>query len=304
MRLFGVNQLYLSDIMRAILNIAFVAVAVSLFACRDMHSVSPKSNVVAKVGDKVLTIEEINQSTPANLTGDDSLSFVKMYVDHWLVKQLKVEEASTLFSSEEEEIEQLVEDYRQSLLMRRVDQYHVEQLMSEDFSDDEIARYYNSHKSNFLLDETMVKGIIVKCNTKDKYNQLRDNIERVGSSSSSIQILEDACQKNGYTLFNHQSEWINFSDFLSDLPTSKSQNYDHILDKVGVQDLVSGNSRYYFMITSACRKGNVAPMEVVSDKIRLILITQRRADIIKQHEQTILDDAFQSGHAQVVKPII
>jgi hypothetical protein len=188
--------------------------------------------------------------------------------------------------------------------MRRVDQYHIEQLMSEDFSDDEIARYYNSHKSNFILDETMVKGIIVKCNTKDKHNQLRDNIERVGSSSSSIQILEDDCQKNGYTLFNHQTEWINFSDFLSDLPTSKSQSYDYILDKVGVQDLVSGNNRYYFMITSACRKGNIAPVEVVSDKIRLILITQRRAEIIKQHEQTILDDAFQSGHAQVVKPVM
>lgn len=303
MRLFGVNQLYLPDIMRTITNIAFVAVAISLFACRDLHSVAPKSNVVAKVGDRVLTIEEINQSTPKNLAGDDSLSFVRMYVDHWLVKQLKVEEASKLFSSEEAEIEKLVEDYRQSLLMRRVDQYHIEQLMSEDFSDDEIARYYNSHKSNFILDETMVKGIIVKCNTKDKHNQLRDNIERVGSSSS-IQILEDDCQKNGYTLFNHQTEWINFSDFLSDLPTSKSQSYDYILDKVGVQDLVSGNNRYYFMITSACRKGNIAPVEVVSDKIRLILITQRRAEIIKQHEQTILDDAFQSGHAQVVKPVM
>lgn len=290
--------------MRTITNIAFVAVVISLFACRDLHSVAPKSNVVAKVGDRVLTIEEINQSTPKNLAGDDSLSFVRMYVDHWLVKQLKVEEASKLFSSEEAEIEKLVEDYRQSLLMRRVDQYHIEQLMSEDFSDDEIARYYNSHKSNFILDETMVKGIIVKCNTKDKHNQLRDNIERVGSSSSSIQILEDDCQKNGYTLFNHQTEWINFSDFLSDLPTSKSQSYDYILDKVGVQDLVSGNNRYYFMITSACRKGNIAPVEVVSDKIRLILITQRRAEIIKQHEQTILDDAFQSGHAQVVKPVM
>lgn len=289
--------------MRTITNIAFVAVAISLFACRDLHSVAPKSNVVAKVGDRVLTTEEINQSTPKNLAGDDSLSFVRMYVDHWLVKQLKVEEASKLFSSEEAEIEKLVEDYRQSLLMRRVDQYHIEQLMSEDFSDDEIARYYNSHKSNFILDETMVKGIIVKCNTKDKHNQLRDNIERVGSSSS-IQILEDDCQKNGYTLFNHQTEWINFSDFLSDLPTSKSQSYDYILDKVGVQDLVSGNNRYYFMITSACRKGNIAPVEVVSDKIRLILITQRRAEIIKQHEQTILDDAFQSGHAQVVKPVM
>ena len=104
-------------------------------------------------------------------------------------------------------------------------------------------------------------------------------------------------------LFDNHSGWVNYSDFLSNLPTTKSQNYDHFLDKVGVQDIVSNGTRYYFYITSVCRKGNVAPVEVVSDKIRRILITQRRSEIIKSHEEDILHRAFNEGDAEIVKQI-
>lgn len=290
--------------MRIFSKIASVAVVVMLVACRDMSSVAPLSNVVAKVGNKVLTSEEIVEAIPANLSSADSLSFVKLYVDNWLIKQLKVEEAETLFSNEQADIERLVKDYRESLLMRRVDQYHIEQNMSEDFSDEDIATYYNAHKANFVLDQTMVKGVIVRCNaTTAKSNVLSANIERVGSSATAMQVLEDACKKNGYTLTDCHSEWVNYSDYLSNLPTTKSQDYDHFLDKVGVQDIVSNGTRYYFYITSVCRKGNVAPMEVVADKIRRILITQRRSEIIKGHEEDIVKRAFADGYAEIVKQI-
>ena len=74
---------------------------------------------------------------PAGLTGDDSLAFTQLYIDKWLVRQLKIEEADQLFSSSEDDIERLVEEYRQSLLMRKVDQYYIDTQMSEDFSDED-----------------------------------------------------------------------------------------------------------------------------------------------------------------------
>ena len=290
--------------MRILSKIAFLMLVVMLSACRELNSVTPLVNVVAKVGDKVLTSDEIADATPANLSEGDSLSFVKLYVDNWLIKRLKVAEAEELFSEEVDDIERLVNDYRESLLMRRVDQYHIEQNMSEDFSDEDIASYFNTHKATFVLDETLVKGLIVRCDgTTAKSNVLRANIERVNKSASAIQVLQDACTKNGYTLFDNHSGWVNYSDFLSNLPTTKSQNYDHFLDKVGVQDIVSNGTRYYFYITSVCRKGNVAPVEVVSDKIRRILITQRRSEIIKSHEEDILHRAFNEGDAEIVKQI-
>ncbi len=59
------------------------------------------------------------------------------------------------------------------------------------------------------------------------------------------------------------------------------------------------NARYYYEITSVCRKGNVAPLEIVSDNIRRILITQRRSEIIKNLEQRMITEAFDNGHARL-----
>ena len=70
---------------------------------------------------------------------------------------------------------------------------------------------------------------------------------------------------------------------------------------MGVQELKIGSDRYYFDFTSVCRKGNVAPLEIVSDNIRRILITQRRSQIIKSHEEQILKSALEDGDAKVYK---
>ena len=96
-----------------------------------------------------------------------------------------------------------------------------------------------------------------------------------------------------------RSEWVGFSDFLTYLPAAQSQDNEHLLDKTGIQQIDAGDKRYYFDFTSVCRKGNVAPLEVVSENIRRILITQRRSEIIKAHEEQIVSEAISSGHARI-----
>ena len=111
--------------MRLVVKILLAATAVAMTACRDLPDYLVSDNTVAKVGRKELKINEIMEAMPANVKGDDSVSFVKLYVDKWLVRQLKVEEADDLFSGSEEDIDRMVEEYRHSLLMRKVDQYYV-----------------------------------------------------------------------------------------------------------------------------------------------------------------------------------
>ena len=102
-------------------------------------------------------------------------------------------------------------------------------------------------------------------------------------------------------MIDNRSEWVNFADFLANLPTTRSQEYDHLLDKLGVQEMKANDVRYYFDFTSVCRKGNVAPLELVVENIRRILVTQRRSEIIKAHEESIVNQAIADGHARYYK---
>ena len=286
--------------MRQFLKIYAFAIAILLSSCRELPDYLVGDNTVARVGRLELTTLEISQAVPKNLTGEDSLAFVKLYIDKWLIRQLKIEEANQLFSSSEKDIERLVEDYRQSLLMNKVDQFYVEQQMSNDFTDEDIAEYYNTHKSDFTLDRTLVKGRILRFDASYRQSKrLKEQMLKAASSTTDDKTFTDICEKNGFLLVDNRSGWINFTDFLANLPTTKSQDYSALLDKMGIQEMKANDACYYFDFTSVCRKGNVAPLEIVADNIRRILITQRRSEIIKAHEDDIISKAMVEGHARL-----
>lgn len=286
--------------MRLVVKILLAVSLAGITSCRDLPDYLVSDNTIAKVGRKELKMNEIVEAMPTNVSGDDSVSFVKLYVDRWLVRQLKVEEADELFSGSEADIERMVEEYRHSLLMRKVDQYYVEQQMSADFTDKDIADYYNTHKADFILDRTLVKGRVLRFDASYRQSKkLLEQMREAATSQSAAKTLAEMCEKNGFELADNRSEWIGFADFLTYLPAAQSQDNEHLLDKTGIQQMDAGGMRYYFDFTSVCRKGNVAPLEVVSDNIRRILITQRRSEIIKAHEEQIVSEAMASGHARI-----
>lgn len=290
--------------MRRLIHILTLVALLAAVSCRELPDYLVGEDTIARVGRDELTIHDVAEAMPSNLQGDDSLTFVKQYVDKWIVRQLKVEEADRLFSGSEKDIERMVEDYRESLLNSRVDQYYVDQQSGGEFTEEDIAEYYNTHKSDFTLDRTLVKGRIVAFS--DTYRQakrLKEQMQKAATSATDDKTFADTCEKNGFQLIDNRSGWINFADFLANLPTTRTQDYEPLLDKMGIQEMEANGMRYYFDFTSVCRKGNVAPLEVVSDNIRRILVTQRRSAIIKSHEEAIVDQAEQQGHARIYKQV-
>ena len=288
--------------MRRLVYISLFVVAFLATSCRELPEYLVGDDTIARVGRNELTIADMADVMPANLKGEDSVVFVKQYVDKWIVRQLKVEEADRLFSGSEKDIERLVKDYRQSLLTGKVDQYYVDQQQGADFTDEDIAEYYNTHKSDFVLDRTLVKGRIICFPASYRQSKkLMEQMRKAATSQGDDKTFSEVCEKNGFLVVDNRSEWVNFADFLANLPTTRAQEYDHLLDKLGIQEMKANDVRYYFDFTSVCRKGNVAPLEMVSENIRRILATQRRSAIIKSHEESIVSKAMEEGHVRIYK---
>ena len=288
--------------MRRLVEILLAVALLTTVSCRELPDYLVGDDTIARVGRKELSINEIDNLMPSHLKGEDSVTYVKQYVDRWIVRQLKVEEADRLFSSSEREIDRLVEEYRQTLLSSRVDQHYVEEQFTGDVTDEDIAEYYNTHKSDFVLDRTLVKGRVL-CFDKSyrQSKRLMDQMRKAATSQSEDKTFSDMCAKNGFLLIDNRSEWVNFADFLTNLPTTRTQDYEPLLDKMGIQQMEANGLRYLFDFTSVCHKGNVAPLEIVSENIRRILITQRRSEIIKAHEELIRRTATDEGHVSVYK---
>ena len=288
--------------MRRVVEIVALLALMGVVSCRELPEYLVSDDTIARVGRKELSINEIDNLMPSNLRGEDSINYVRQYVDRWVVRQLKVEEADRLFSSSEREIERLVEEYRQTLLSSRVDQYYIEEQMVDDVTEEDIAEYYNTHKSDFVLDRTLVKGRILCYDAKYRQSKrLAEQMRKAATSQSEDKTFSDTCEKNGFLLIDNRTEWVNFADFLTNLPTTRTQDYEPLLDKMGIQKMEANGLHYLFDFTSVCRKGNVAPLEIVAENIRRILVTQRRSEIIKRHEESIRQKAMEEGHVSIYK---
>lgn len=277
---------------------AFAAAVLTLVGCRELPGyLAGGGAVVARAGESELHLRDVASVVPGGVTGEDSTAFMQVYVDRWVRKQLKLQEAEQLFSSSAEDIDKMVEEYRQALLIRKLDQYYVDRRVDTTFTDDEIKAYYNAHLADFRLDRTLVKGRIVRFG--ENYRQARKLKTLMGSGSEAQQQdFRDICAKNDFTVTDLRDSWTDFSEFLSYLPTLRSQNYDSMLGTTAVQQMRDSKSYYYFQIDAVRREGEPIPLERLRGTIRRILFNQRQSEVIRQLEEELYTRAAEAGEVK------
>ena len=235
-------------------KIAVAAGVLLLAGCRELPRYFAGDTTIARAGGKDLRLGDVRSVVPQGLSGDDSAAFMKVYIDRWVLKQLKLQEAETLFSSSAGDIDKMVEEYRQALLIRQLDQHYVDRSIDTVFTADEIAAYYNAHKADFKLDRTIVKGRIVRFG--EGYRQAAKLKTLMGArSEAQQQDFRDICEKNDFTVDDFRDQWIDFPEFLSYLPTLRSQSYDSVLATAAVQEMRDSHAHYYFQIDAVLRGG-------------------------------------------------
>lgn len=263
----------------------FAALAASLAACRELPAYLTGEPVVARAGKAELTAAEVGRSVPSSLCGADSAAFADLYVDRWVKRMLKVREAEELFSESASDIEKQVEEFRQSLLVRKVDQYYVDRSLDTLFTEEDIRTYYDTHAADFALDRTLVKGRAVRF--PDSYRQASKLYSLMSSPSEAKQRdFKEICAKNDFRLVEWTSSWADWSDFLSELPVAGGTGAA-LLRTGKVQTLRDTRSIYYFEITDILRPGDRIPIERLTQTIRRILLNARQTEIIRAHEEEL-----------------
>ena len=154
------EKLYICGlIMRIWKYISFLLVICFATSCREASTFFGY-DTVAKVGRNTLTAPEISAAVPKGLTGADSVSYVDSYIEKWVIRQLKLQEAELIFSSSEADIDRMVEEYRQTLLSSRVDQHYVNAATTGEITDEDIESEYEAMAKQYELELDKVKSMV------------------------------------------------------------------------------------------------------------------------------------------------
>ena len=279
-------------------KIAVAACVLLLAGCRELPRYFAGDETLARAGGRELHRRDVRNAVPQGLTGEDSVAYMKMYVDRWVRKQLKLEEAEVLFSTSADDIDRMVEEYRQALLIRKLDQHYVDRSIDTVFTDAEITEYYNTHKGDFRLDRPIVKGRIVRLGLH--YRQAPKLKTLMGAKSAAQQQdFRDLCAKNDFTVNDFREQWVDFPEFLTYLPTLRTQSYDAMLATTSVQEMRDSHSLYYFQIDAVRREGEPIPLERLRPTIRRILFNQRQGEVIRRHEEELYEQAVEKGDVRI-----
>ena len=270
-------------------------------SCYDGGSKSSSSldeNIIAVVDGMHLHIDDVRRDMTAGITDTDSVTFVRMYVENWILNRLKIKRAEQVLSSSDD-IERLVEGYRQSLIMRQLDQYYIDKMLETEITDKQIAAYYRANSAAFKLDHDVVQGVVVKTPKGFRNTTTLTTAIRNSAKGGDWQELDAMAEKHSLSVVNMTSQWVSYSDFLSNLPTERSRSYNDLITKSGVQQMTSDDAIFYFIITDRALKGEIAPMASVESDIRRRLYAERRADVVAEYEAELKRESVDEGRVMV-----
>jgi hypothetical protein len=266
----------------------FIPIVLSLFLALtgcDLIYRRHQAGVVAEVNGKWLYEEQIKQLT-AGLDSVDSVSVANRYIRLWAIGVLQYDKA---MSSRSPELEEMAEDYRRQLYLHEYEQRLVARHMPKDVPDSTIERFYNEHKDQFVLNESILKGLlIVFPNASPKQNQLKqwmmqpddENLEKIEKYTFQY--------ASGYELF--LNEWNSASQILLRLPTETDVLQQ--LQKQSFIEIKDSLSTYWLQVTDKRFKGEYMPVEYAKGEIKQIVLAQRQVEFLQEQRDKLYKDAL------------
>ena len=90
----------------------------------------------------------------------------------------------------------------------------------------------------------------------------------------------------------HSEKWVSYSSFLSRVPIFKTIPKDQLLKKNQFFEKQDSISLYLLAVKNVKRRSEIAPLSYIRPTVKRIIIQQRKLELIRSIEQTLIDDAI------------
>jgi hypothetical protein len=234
--------------------------------------------IIASVGDNFLYKEDIEHIVPQGTSSSDSALIVEAYIQRWATNILTLKNAERNVSNQQE-INKMVEEYRQRLMIHNYQQEMVSEKVKLP-TEIEAKQFYESNKELFLLEDAVIKGAIIKVpnniktdNIQRKFKKLNENIADI--EKYALQYATD------YVLFTEY--WRLVGDVIN-TETSKLK-----INKIGYYEEKDSLHLMLINVTEYLPQGEVAPFEMIKEDVQTMLYNQHKMDYLNNFEKEMFE---------------
>lgn len=267
-----------------------MTILLALAACGDGDR-SAKEEIIARYKNQLLLREEIDYHLPDGMFGEDSVRFSETYTEDWLTSQAVAEEAGTVISNLDQRIEFKLKNFKTQLVNHEFTEYLINRELNARVSEEEIRNYYEKNPDKFRSKANYFSFFHIKVDNTNEYYKINAPIR----SNDPAKIDELATWAKDNAL-----EYRLDSAFTTDAEIeriAKGFYYGNIKrSRIGVvfpySSTEDGQVFYnYFKLLNVIKPGEMLPLELCKDRIRDIILNQRKTTLIDRREKELIQKA-------------
>ena len=275
----------------------FPVVIVSLLMISCSQTKKGDGTPLVKVGNSVLTKQVLDENIPGGLSRDDSIIEAEHYIKAWITDEL-VYDIAKKNTGDMERINQLVENYRKSLIIYQYQEQLINEKVIRKIDDEDLFNYYKDNKEKFKLDQYLIKGVFLKVPVEaPDVEAIRDNYKSA-SSPASREKLEKYSARTGATFDYFVDKWISFDEVKNIWPAA---NRSTLVLRNGQNSFEQQDEvfHYFLNVTEFLSPDDFAPFEYVKPVVQEMVVNQQKKDFLKQTENDIYQRAINKGDVKL-----
>jgi len=240
------------------------------------------------------TSKGIQYITPGS-SPEDSLSQLRSYVEHWVREAVLLYEAERHFPADID-INDLVLDYRHSLIMSDYEKNLVDTQLDTVISNAELQAYYQKNKDQYQLERPIVRAHFVKLhNSTDSLLQFREWWD----SSDSLDFEELIAFSNIHAdvFMLEDSTWYKVEEIENLMPpgTWRSEN---MRAKTSLR-FTDDQYEYYLRISESVLSTEIAPLSYIREQAVRFIMHKRKLDLLEKLKTDLYNREMRGEHINI-----
>lgn len=276
---------------RSVRRFSALAICVCLTGACGRISNDPVTpgTIVARAGDEQLSKDQFVRNYVGREVVRDSVYNARKFIESWALESLFYQEAVDNLSAAEMNVDELVENYRRSLLNFAYQSRLIETNLDTVVTGEEIQAYYDENRDNFILKENIVKVHYIKIPV------LAPGLEKirklVGSDKPrDREQLNTLCLQNAENFFVDDSTWLFVDDVRKEIPQLR-EDPDYSLVPGRVLEFTDEDYYYYLKVTDIKIKNALSPLNFEKANIRKYILNRRKTQLISDYKRSLLEKA-------------